>query len=430
MFLIGATGCLGQQDSVEPAVSGDWTSAAPVVAIIDSGVNPYHAAFAVGSPSAMAWIGNLGIPSVPVRLAQEGSYDNRVQQDESFWETTERGQVYAFEGTRLAAVSFSQRTEPFVLDTNGHGTAVASLVAREASDAAIVMIQVDGAFCATRGDTECLLDPTIAEAMQWAAEQDWIDVVSVSIAIPANAPDDPRIHPEMKAYLDATRQAHDRGKVIVNGAGNQPVPPLTDYINGPPWIVAVGGFEGEARGEATLASKGVDVVANFSEQVALKDSVDGYEQNEGTSLATPIVAGTLAQALALNWRNGDVALAAEPSTVVRQRLRDALNVSAESVSATEWRPADPTNTSRPPLRSLPVLLPVGQIGWGYVHGGLAGKIAETLAGSAEVPAEKQQVKAYQEAWQDIRESYWGTASQGDWCSLPCLGVEPAIASLG
>jgi hypothetical protein len=394
---LALSGCI-QADGVEGSSSPVASPPdAIVVALIDTGINPYHTSFASGASPL--------IPSAQgVQLSTSGGWDERIASDAMFWDGAETNVLYQFLGTRIAAISFGRSGERPMLDyypPSGHGTGVASLLARDAPNALIVVVQARVELCSSMD--RCLLDPSIADAMEWVAAQEWIDIVSVSVAIPTNTPDPPQIHPEAARYLAASRRAHDDGKLILNGAGNLAIPPLADYMNGTPWIVAVGGWEPVEQGESSGASRFVDVVANYSESVASSTSVSEYLRNDGTSFATPIVAATLASAMS-DLRS----VTSYDRVQERIALREAMNLSAVRPDAFEWRPADPTNLSRPPLRSIPAASPA-QLGWGVIHAGLAAQIGEAASDG------KISQSMTQDGYQDIRERYWDGCSATSLC---------------
>jgi subtilisin family serine protease len=402
--LIGTfgAGCLSSEAPPSPSAFPASMPADPVVvALIDTGVNPYHAAFRAQSGNAVVDESVLALTGAhSVALSSNGSYETRLAADDGFWGSVEPGTLYAFPGTRLMAISLSNKPgEPLVLDTRDHGTGTAALVAREAPDTIIVMIQVDVTICDPLMPLEaCSIFSQAAPGMAWAAEQPWIDVISLSLGRPANAPYDT----SMQAFVDASKRAHENGKLVLSAAGNTVVPPLAAYYAGPPWVIAVGGAQAASHGESADAAKGADVLANFTEYVASQNSVNDYIWTSGTSLSTPIVSGTLAQAIAEVRAQGKV--------TTPKAVRDALNATAAYFQATEWDPTKPpTNDTRFNLltHSLPVAAPFAQMGWGYVHGGMANEIARrVLAEDFALPPEKEQTAAYMAQYQALREAYW------------------------
>ena len=379
-----------------------------VIALIDSGIDPYHRGFQspIGA-GAEQFAAALG--ATVAELAQEGDYDARMAADKAFWQSIEPGRLYAFAGTRVLAVSFStMRGFPSILDPVGHGTATASLAAREAPDALIVMLQIDGTLCdLTPPEPYCPLAIPEAAAMAWAADQPWIDIISVSAGFPGSPPESSTLNPALKASLSASRLAHERGKIIVNGAGNTVTPPLPNHFAGPPWIIAAGGAHPGPRGDAVEASKGADALANYTEWTAVRGTLDGMDANSGTSLATPILAGTLGRALTAIRAQGG------PWSVSPSDMRAALNASARLWSPADWDPTAATSNdtlTRLLSHSVPILTPT-QAGWGYVDGSLAGEIARrVLEQDFSIPPEKAQTAAYMAQWQALREEYWRNAT--------------------
>lgn len=399
-------GALALAGCATPALPPDDAGVAPlpprervVIAVIDTGINPYHVAFQSDELWAMSTAAQLP-------LSRTGNFAARLAADEPMWAGLREGQLYGFEGTRVMGISFATPDAYPILDGNGHGTATAGLAARSAPDALLVAVQVDPSYCLDSAP-ECVLDPSVAEAMEWVAAQEWIDVVSISMnGLPAK-PRVEELEPESARFLAASEEAAERGALIVNAAGNYPVATTTDYLPGPPWVIAVGGSQGAKRGATVVNGKLVDVVANVTEEVASADSVDGTRYSAGTSLGTPIVAGTLAAAMGLMQTPAD----ADP-TLVRTALRDALNASATRWSPTDYAPLeqqdpDPVFDWFDP--AAPVVLGPAQVGWGHVDASLAPTIAAVALGETAAPSAPPEFSAFMAQYQAQRERAWADA---------------------
>lgn len=403
-LLVPGAGCLGD-DAPAPVPGTNGPTARPVViALIDSGINPYHEAFrAAQGRGAEAYAAAFGAETVGLSTMED--YGASVERDAEVWSRLETDKLYAFAGTRLLAISVGRSPgDPAVLDLEGHGTATASLAAREDPDALLVMIQFDFILC-DFDKPRCSVRSDTARAMEWAADQDWIDVISVSVATMGNPPEPGAVNPDAEHFLAASRLAHDRGKVVVNAAGNYVAPPFLSHHGGPPWTIAVGGAQAAQRGEAPDSAKSVDLVANYTEWIATGDSTAGWRWGIGTSYGTPVVAGTLSRALTIiRQRDG-------PEHVPPGALRDALNATAVQFSAQDYRPTEPPAPGDP-LRSvgsqsLPILVSPVQMGWGYVDGSLADEIARrVLEEDLRPPPAKAMTAQYQAQWQGTREAYW------------------------
>lgn len=419
-------GCV--QPGIGPA--SDHPLRRPVVlALLDGGINPYHETFAAsgGHPDAGEFA-SIAPGARVVDLTASGTYEERREADDAFWGSVELGALYAFRGTNLFGIHLADDNLSRLIEdaTLGHGTGTAGLVARDAPGTLIVMVRVSTVVCAQFDRTDCFVHPSVAAGMSWVAEQDWIDGVSVSLGLPGNFPDPDTVHPEARAYLEASRRVVESGKFLVTGTGNWVTPPFASYFAGPPWVISVGGFEPGPRGESVLASKTLDVAANFTEYRARAGSLDGYAWESGTSFSGPIVAGTLAAALqdvrsALGHVGGitaDGALALGRTADGRElrvtawTLRDALNASALAVAPTEWDPTRPTSNETLYQilgASAPIVAGPAQTGWGYVHAGLARDVARRVLAQDDAMPGKELTAEWMRAEMGAREAYWASA---------------------
>jgi hypothetical protein len=374
------------------------------VALIDTGVNPYHIAFR--APEGLGAETHASTFQAEIaRITLGNDYEEALEMDKDIWAAMEPERLYAFAGTRVFGISMSQDSEgPAILDVIGHGTGTLSVAAREAPGAFLVMVQVDARGCTAQPD--CPPFTPAAPAMAWIAEQPWINVVSVSLSYLGNPPHPSNVNPDAAPYVAASRKAHEDGKLMLAAAGNGIIPSLQAYYTGPPWVIPVGGAQPKPHGNALFASKGPELVANYTEWVAVPGSMSDMRWASGTSFATPLVAGILAAALAEVRAMGG---GQEDSGA----YRDALHAVARHFNATEWDPTqDPTNDTTASLSStnLPVLLPEAQEGWGYIEGIMTGEIARrVLENDLEPPPEKAQTAQYMAQWQSLREQYWQNA---------------------
>lgn len=365
-----------------------------VVALLDSGINPYHIAFQSARPTTQE-----GDP-VLISLSTNGSLEDRLEEDSEIWDSIEVGKLYAFEGTRVKAISFGKRTESaLILDDVNHGTGTASMVGAVDPEIDLVMVQVDEKICSIYPPGDCPIFPDLADAMEWIAEQEWIDLVSISLGVPGNPPGDGAQTPSIQRFIDAQRRMHDEGKLIVSGAGNTVTPPFTSYLGGPPWVIAVGGVDTPTRGEELEAGHAPDVVANYTALVADATTVDEFRSRSGTSFSTPLVAGVLASAQRQLEVEGRVA-----DTDLRDALRGAMNRTAANLNPGDWDPAAwvPTNLTSP---GAPVLAPGPQTGWGAIDTSHVALIVDAIRTGTAPPKPAAQMR-YMETWADAREAYW------------------------
>lgn len=382
---------------VDPSDVGEDAPGVPrpiAVAVIDTGINPYHEAFLSVGPTFD------GIAGAPLDLTLGLEPSEGLEVDRSTWASVVPDQLYHIPGTRLAMISTSGiETMPLGFDVRGHGTGTASVVADMAPDALIVSVQINDRVCT---DGTCIFLPSFAAGLAWAAEQPWIDVISMSMAVPGNLPDDERVHAEARAIREATRLASESGKLVVISAGNHGTPTIQSYIAGPPWVVSVGGVS-DTRGHSIWSSSYVDVVANYTQLAASELSRTGRDESSGTSYSAPTVAGVLAHLLSF-------APMEERGTVeLRERARDALNHTALAIDPTQWRPETDAEVGldKPPQAltkaSTPSVLPA-HTGWGYVDGSIRERLLEVWDGD---PATVDPVvAAHQAQFQRARENAW------------------------
>lgn len=389
-------GCVDTPAGSVAPLSGPISSAhdAVVVAVIDSGINPYHEAFRATSP------GRPVVPARDITLSSSGSFGERLRADGPAWGSIQTKELVHFAGTRILAISFHSDGERVVLDEVGHGTNVASIVARDAPQATILSIEVSGSLCDPSRQPLCIVDPSIADAMNWAAEQPWIDIISVSLGPPPIPPSDP-VNGEYGRYVDATRLASAYGKLIVASAGNNPHPTIQAAYKGPPWIICVGGAEGVQRGESATASKLVDVIANYTTTVAVHDDLTRIQETGGTSFAAPVVAATIANAMS-------IVRSQTTEVPTPEKYRDALNVSAVRWQPSDWAPTEPVSNNT--IRNLgsptlPIVAGPAQRGWGYVDASLAPMVAGVVQGRSTSEVDPLTV-AWMARYQAEREAIW------------------------
>lgn len=308
--ILGA-GCLGAgRPAVDPEVPGevlDVLEERPhvVIAIIDSGINPYHAEFAdVPDAQGQAW-GRLALPgfdaaqAVPLDLLglhEDLNYDDAVDADGDLWKDIGRGQVVTLPGTKVvAAVSFDVAgltgAEPRerVLDRDGHGTMTASRAAGNTislggPEVRLVVVQAS----LTVDELE-----SARQAIEWVADQDWIDMVSNSWGLPA--PTGPAGTPYTQ-WTDAIRDLAARKPTFFaagNGLGNGLGPgyPSTLEDSLPEGVIVVGGHD---NGRLVYWPNQMphvvgDVARNPAAQVDDREEI--RNSGGGTSSASPFVAG-------------------------------------------------------------------------------------------------------------------------------------------
>lgn len=267
----------------------------PVIAYLDTGINPYHEAF-----RAPNWTDHPStyIPGYPedaqaLNLTLDAdSFEEAWEADQDAWAAVEKRQLYYVPGTRIVGMISFKTTNttgaPELYDTAGHGTMVADAGSGEprgtAPDSAIVMIQ--------GGDGE----------HEWVRDERWIDVLSRSLGRFAGVSAGP-----VDGWWRPSHEIAEGGRSVVQAGGNGPV--NGGVVNilgadaGPPWVFTVGQALGQGsrysqHRACEMCSRPWEAMAVGPGRYAVTDSFDETEQAAGTSFAAPKVAGYLARLVA------------------------------------------------------------------------------------------------------------------------------------
>lgn len=167
-----------------------------VIAMVDTGINPYHETFRDDSPRAQRppWTYVAGYPRNATRLdltLDAKDYWSAVKADcKRVWSKIKVGKLYWVPGTKIVgAITFTPQTEidckapepsadGRILDENGHGTMVASRAASSQYGACqqchVVAVQFPNSAA------PAMMPPTI-KSIEWAAKNSsWIDAQSNS----------------------------------------------------------------------------------------------------------------------------------------------------------------------------------------------------------------------------------------------------------
>lgn len=306
-----------------------------VVAVVDSGIDPYHRAFQAARPATVAeGLATAGVLHLPIQPT--GGNSTGWEDDAPTWYSLEPFQPYHIPTTNVIYMSPTRAVPP---DSDDHGTAVASIVASRAPQAQILSVRV--------ADERAQM----VEVLRWLTNIDGIDIINLSWADPAN-PAAPSSWTQQ--LVNATREAHRSGKLVIAAAGNAPRPTATQVYSGPPWVVSVA-LADEANGSDNPNDRfPPDVVTNNTIRHAAAYTGIDYETGSATSWAAPNVAGILAKAARLYHE----ATGEKPSA---QALRAALNATATYPEGTAYTP-EPGSPLSLPVAPTPAL----QYGWGFI----------------------------------------------------------------
>ncbi len=367
-----------------------------VVAVIDTGVNPYHEHFQRASiPDHVLdrFVNTLdGEAPQRVSLAHRGDYEERVQKDEGFWTSAEKGRLYYFEGTNILGISFAGGSGVPVLDEAGHGTGTSGAVLDANPNAIVVMVQGTG-----NPDGEA-----------WAAEQPWVDLLSESYGPIGSIPGSGRVFGLTTSQ--ANKAAWDNGKLPVGAADNTPALSPNDETSGPPWVIGVGGDHPESYCREHISGNLPDFTADFTQKLPMAETIDEYRSMSGTSFSTPATAGTLSaivQGVREAW--GDTsspdsgALVTGPDgNLTNIDVRNAVNQTAYYF---DFQTCQGDGGGATPLPVNPAA-PWLQMGWGHVGPEIVNATLEHLLGIKEAPAKPAGAVAFQESVHEYRKQLW------------------------
>jgi hypothetical protein len=316
-------------DTATAAPSARPGDDAVVIAVLDSGISPYHHDFLASQmPQAKTpsraddlplhkpphtWLKGFPKPSAfdeyaPLKLSLTDDPDAKMaelqEKDADAWsevtESSAEEKSYRWvPGTKVVgAMSFgsSSASEPRLFGSGGdeHGQGVSS----------VSVGNIHGTC------PECLLvflqtpDPTSYEAaISWAQKQKWIDAISVSLGFNTSLVLRDRVYEGSDVEL--SRAAVERGQTSFFSGGNgienaflAPQTTLLNSQNGPDWAVTVGAVDSSGA-NLTGNGKPVDVAGigtDYPSSYGATTTSNG-EDFSGTSNATPTLAGTYGRAL-------------------------------------------------------------------------------------------------------------------------------------
>jgi subtilase family protein len=408
---LAVAGCIGgipaAPQPIDAASAG--SSAEVVVAFVDSGVNFFHRAFRADTlPPAF-------VQAEPIGFDLNATFTDAFNSIP--WNDIEPGKLYWIRGTRILAVHFGESPllgEPVqtfehypLYDERDHGTGVAGKILEANPDAWLVSVEIEDN------------NPGFLKGLSWAASQPWVDVISMSYGANANL-----YLPIEPSLTEATRTAVQGGKIVVNGAGNDPTLIPTDDSDGPPWVISVGAARNSTQGWVVVGSHMADVVANYVTRGPTNNDTEGDEAYSGTSFSSPVVSGTLSRVVlelrrAAAHRGGIVDGYLVPElNVTGADIRGALNRSAIYWNATDYDAV--AGIERSPLATVawgtaPILPSAGPAGpwvvagWGFVNASIAPLMVDDLLGEHELPEKPAEAQAYMDLVQQVRTARWSDA---------------------
>jgi len=417
-----------------------------VIALIDSGINPYHEDFRapefVHHPSKYIerYPNEAKTFKLALEVADKKGYEAARKADEAEWLQVMSSELHWFPGTRvIGGISFGAGgtsddwPERKILDDQGHGTGTASVAA--------------GQFFGSNPNALIVEVESLGErSLEWANSQEWIDIASNSWGNLANLPlGDPA----------TTKTATERGQTVVFSAGNGATntnsstvfPPdgpvedpckcktpdsdnsMTDPWSGPSWLLTVGAVSPINGQDHWWHSYPVDVSSFGSKWraagawgVKIENDETNVETRDfgGTSCAAPTTAGVLSRIIleareilgdTVGGQRKDQAVAAGPKSRAPKKgpLEDGVLTRLEAeeiVQKTAFPvPADPEKFAWDyAIRPTTPAYFIHQ-GYGVVHRGSLKLALKVLVGKEPLP-ERADADAWIQASDAVRDVIW------------------------
>jgi hypothetical protein len=299
-------------------VTGDDVT---VVAVIDSGITPYHWDFLASKMPASAkpplnrppheWLRGFPTPKTfaeydEVNITIEDDDENAdpdflFEKDRAEWSKVKQStptevNYYWIPGTKvIGAVDFG--TDQIYGPTFSHGTGASSVAVGNIHGSCPECLLV---FIDTGGFSQ----PATEHALEWAESQPWIDAVSNSYGHSTVLTDNiytgsdtekQRVATERgQSVFFAAHNGHDRSFFVPNNT-------LLSSQPGPDWIVTVGAVDPTSKGSFSGHGKPADIsgVGLSYPSAYNAGTVSGEGDFSGTSNATPVVTGIYGKALTL-----------------------------------------------------------------------------------------------------------------------------------
>ena len=353
-----------------------------VVAVLDTGINPYHKFLYAGSPiypdsapSAVTpeVLAEFGIDAAHIIDVQRtGDYAIDFLRDREMWMAIERGVPYWIKNTNIIVASFVDATAgeiPILAEGSTHGVGTSGSVLTANPEAIVFFIE--------QGDTGIGSDETHIYAFAHPA----VDILSTSYGVSQALGLLPA--PEYGAFLGTFNGVVNLGKLHFSSSGNGPGLSNFRAGAGPWWSIGASGYEeGSNNGRTVLSGVLPDFIADFTQELPYCLACeDGYSFVGGTSFSTPRSAGVASKVLletrrALGHSGGivvsvdaaPVMAAGNGQSVTNWQIRRALEEAAFVPTVTDY---DPT-TLPDDVLGLSIGLPINpaapwlQIGWGEI----------------------------------------------------------------
>ncbi len=287
-----------------------------VIALVDTGINPYHVAFRrpeyAVHPSEYVSGYPTDAPALGLSFG-DGYATNRASDDGPVWSKVERGKLYWIPGTNvIGAMSVAEHsggqpsgvTPRPIIDDDSHGTGTASVAAGAAFAPSTQL-----PYGSNPEALVVILEGLGEAAVEWAASQPWIDFISGSygdsLARPCND-DVPNAVCGSREYRHTGPFVLRDGRTALFSAGNGASRTGLAYdrysslrpTSGPSWVITVGAVSPRNGQDYGWHSVPADVSSYGNHWPAAGAfTTNGEMVFSGTSNATPVTAGVFSKAL-------------------------------------------------------------------------------------------------------------------------------------
>ena len=379
-----------------PAAADDHIRPQVVVAVADTGVNPYHEVYyrPQNTDHPCTWVtgfDDCNIPALNLSIGTYASYEEAVAADAEVWAAIEPHEWYWIPKTNIIG-AVCDGTAPAlavtglcILDEDGHGTGTTSSVLSEAPDALLLVHEGNGGA----SDLETAPVAPDIQSHSWAT----------SVPVPLHAAEP--VIPGESAICDDG--AFSDETIFFIAAGNEaPMPAIADCYRVNNRVQIVGGaYPGYVDGSSYST---YDFASWYCRPAASSDSVTGTDPAHcGTSFAAPTVAGTAAAALLEirrheNYTERSTATMVS-TTVSRDAFIGALRNGASYTPEAKF-PNRPTGVRALRAAPLPAAAPYLFWGYGWLDSTVTDRVvACALGGTCPVPSPES------EAWNASRRQF-------------------------
>ncbi len=371
-----------------------------VVAVADTGINPYHEVYHRPSWTRhpCTWVegyDDCDVPALPLSIGKYDSWHAAVEADRALWESVEVGRWYWIPRTNIIGAVCSTADSAVgtatsvgvedlcILDEHGHGTGTTSSVLSEAPDALLL------AHEGSSGAEFLEIAPVVP------------DIQSHSWGPPAPLP----VHAGDSATSEYGVQFAGSGQdfpptIFFLAAGNEaPFPVVLDASRVHLDVQVVGGgWPGYATAQSWTT---YDFASWFCRPTAVADSITQMRPSYcGTSFAAPTAAGAAAAAL-LRIRRAEGYSGRSTSSMVSRRVSREAFLDALRRGAS-YAP-DAKFPNEPSAGAIPLVPGHEYVWWGY--GWLDSTVVDDIVDCARFtrcPEQSVESEAWNQARQDLR----------------------------